>query len=1166
MKKSKIILLSLTTLLAGVALVSCVKTGEKNKGFVGKPVKIKDGFKDVRANIKDPDVNKPLIEKNGKKYYQVAGLEVEVQDTLTTFYTADVHESDKFNYLKAGHVESSDIYASMVDGLFDNTRSKRLVGMLAVAEKYDNSNHDKPVYSFQIRPEVPWVVNSTGKIYEVDGKKQFVKAEDFVEAVFYNLTVQGTNVFLFNTFIDGAEEFNTWALNDENIKKTEEEKRAKFKELVGVYATGEDVINYRLKGNVPFFKTITTYSPYYPVNRHYLKEQGSNFGSSQNHILVSGAYRITKYDKQVEYVYEPNDHYWDKEHVYIKKITNKFLKSGLAADYPRLAFEKGEVDGFNVSPADKEGWNKYIGEGNDVQTPKSDQVTPLHAFGNSIFFWFFRFNRQKFEYNNLPAKTKEQLTATAEAVKNKDFRLGFLRGLEFVESNKLIKKTPHENIYRRYVVDGLAYDQDNVDYTKYFDEVYNRENKTSFTLTGYETGFDPVHDADKAKKHFETAYKELDAKKVQFPILIDMIGSIDILGKQILINRVNQLQQLAKEAAGGNEFIQIRLNYPQNDTQHNQWLYNYNYDFGSTGWGPDYADPKTYLDTLTLNGDYAEHFGLSFKPGREEDKATEALAKELFGKYDAAVKKAYKIEDQKERFKALAEAEYDIIYNQGLIHPYNRAGGTTASVSKIINFQAAKVAYGNNSSRMKNAVVAKEVLPRADKLKIVKDFNRLTGKKTEEVTINFYNKDGILFDNEQFKGLPEALTVTKDLNVKLPEGINLKDKKIVTKWYTDQELTKPVELSHNLFKATSNVTLYGKEESLKVVKDLSITFADGGIAKAGAIDDKIEYPIFADSDKGHNISYEVSFTEGQKRNIDDHIEVEVLPANAKDEKDVKAAKILKSSGIVLDKAGKKVIVQYQKSHEDLSLLGAKVLVNIKLNNYTTSEDKAVSKTVKLFFAGVKPEFSPVFEGETVGLEEVLGNAGLKSSIKLVDSKEAKLTDKKISGLKEGSVKVEVTITGDKINDYKTTLVIDVLKQVASRPSHKAETQTTLDFNEEGKKLTFESSNQAAASFENGVLTLKQVGQEVTITIKKDGQPYRLFKIEITSAFLKQAKKVLPSIKNEIEAKKLDPKNEKLIAFKKATETLEKLLEKWNSSEESLKAAYNAFVGAFLAIE
>lgn len=1172
MKKSKLLLLSLTTLLAGITLASCVgggtKPGTGDKGSNSdQSVIIKEGFTDIRAKNTDEDVNKPLIEKNGKKYYQVAGLEIEVKDTLNTLYVQDVHNDDKFNYLKGGHSESADIYASMVDGLFDNTKSKRLVGMLAVAEKLDTTNPEKPTYSFQIRQNVPWVVNETGEIYEIEGVKQYIKAEDFVESAFYNLTVQGTNVFLFNLFIDGAEEFNAWALSDENIGKTEEEKRAKFAELVGVYTTGDDVISYRLKENIPYFKTVTTYSPYYPVNRHYLKKQGSNFGNSENHILVSGAYRITKYTKQVEYVYETNEHYWDKEHVYIKTINNKYIKSGQSADYTRNAFENGEIDSFTVVAADKIGWDKYIGEGNSVRTPKSDLVTPLESFGTSTFFNYFKFNRSTFEYNGLTPKTDEQKQATAQAIKNKDFRLGFLHGFDYVQTRRISRKNPEETVYRRYVAEGLALDPDGKDYVQYFDEIYNKENGSSVNLSGFENGFDPVFDREKAKQNFKKAYDALKAANVTLPIVMDVSGSLDIIGKQELINRMKLLEEIANEAVDGSEtFLTIRLNYPQNDSQQSAWQNSQNFDFGYTGWGPDYADPRTYLDTILINGDYAEHLGLKYNPNKLSEGNNQQihdLAQEILGSYDKAVKAAYKLTDPKARFKALAQAEYDLIYKDGIIHPFYRAGGVSPSVSRIINFQAAKVAYGNNSARMKNVVVAKEVLPRADKLKIIREFNILTGKQTEQVTINLYNNEGTLFDDTKYIGIPEAITLAKDSNIKLPEGINKEERKIVRKWYTNQQLTDSVVLNHGVFKATTNAYLYGKVEDLAAITNLGLEIAqsDRNFAKGGQVDESFEYPIFADSDKLYELDYKDNIEEASKDRAD-YVEVEVLPADEKSEKDVAAAKVLKG-GLAVDKDKHKIFVQYPKASEDPALLGAKVLVKVKGENHKETDGASSVKTLKLFLAGITTSYEQLFEGDSTSLIKHIGSLQLETQLQTPDL--AQLTEDKLTNLKAGVVRLQLTFTHEKLNQIVRVFEVEVSKQVANRLNFRSEELNKIDLNEKGKTLKFESSNTEAASFENGVLTLKQVGQEVTITVKEGEQVHRQFTIQIISAFVQRGKQIL-SITKQYAGDLSQYTQETKQAFEQAHQELEQLLTNWQSSDEVLEPAVKKVIDTFNALK
>lgn len=1175
MKKLNLLLLSLTTLLVGVGLASCDSTPNTqgtNPGGGNKPnpnpnpgtdnpsvdpsadVEIKDGFTSRLAKATDKDINKPLFEQNGKTFYNVAGIDIEIKDTLNVLYTSDVNDKDKFNYLMAGHAESSEIYTSMLDGLFDNTKTKRLVGMLAIASKEDRTNAENPTFSYQLRKNVPWVVNSTGEIYEHEGKKQYIKAEDFVESAFYSLSLEGgTTTFLYTLFIKGAEEYHEWATQEENIEKSEAEKRAKFDELVGVKATEEDVISYTLTKDINYFETVTTYSPYYPVNRHFLAQKASNFGNTQDDILVSGPYRVTSYTKQAKLVYQANEHYWDKEHVYIKTINNIYYKSGQSADYTRNLFESGQIDSFSVAAADKIGWDKYIGEGNTVNTAKSDQVTPVEVKGNSIFFNFFVFNRKMYEYNNLIPKTEKQKQDTEKLMLNKDFRLGILYGTDYIKTRLTSIKTPHEVLYRRYVSENLAFDVDGKDYIDYFDEVYNEKNSTKVKLAGFDQGYDPVYNIQKAEEFFKKAYAELKTQGVEFPILLDRIGSTDIIGKQEEANRYRMLEELAKKATDENkEFIKFRHNQPQNDSQFSLWKNNSNADIDSTGWGPDYADPNTFLDTVKVNGGYAEKFGLKFNENKakvenSEDKKVKDKAEQLFGDFTNKVNEANKITDSKERFKKLAEAEYSLIYEQGLIQPFLRSSRVVPSVSKIVPFQSAKVAYGNNSSRMKNTVVATEVLPRDKKLQIIKHFNELQGKVSEQATITFFNKDNGLLEN--YKGIPDTMTLTKGQTLSLPQSI--KDdgsRKVIRKWYTDSSLTNEVENKDGVIVVTGNLSLYAKEEDINVMTsiELSVNNADENFAKHSvAVDNTYEYPIYASDTLAYLFDVKPQFT-NDSNYLDDNVVVEVLPTNPQDELNKKVAEALTA---VYTPSTKVVALSYPSANDKFAYAGQKVKLVIKAENLKEGEN---AKKELTFVLSTVKQLENIFVGEQFELvkpsdaqisEVTIKNNEVISKVENQEKYEAK---------KVGSTTISFKLSNDKV-DFKHSVEFEVAERFMVGEE--------IDLSSY-KESTIEVSNSQAVTVENGVVTIAQLGHEVTVTIKKGEQTVRTFKIKTIAKETDRAKTRIRLISARIKGEFTGKKAELKAVVEAKIKELEALLEKIESTEEKLAETGKALVDAY----
>ena len=76
-----------------------------------------------------------------------------------------------------------------------------------------------------------------------------------------------------------------------------------------------------------------------------------------------------------------------------------------------------------------------------------------------------------------------------------------------------------------------------------------------------------------------------------------------------------------------------------------------------------------------------------------------AMEADVLGAYDAKYRAAANITDAskiKERYQKFAEAEYSLIYEEGIIVPWYTASGYSASVARTVPWQAGRSSYGLN--------------------------------------------------------------------------------------------------------------------------------------------------------------------------------------------------------------------------------------------------------------------------------------------------------------------------------------------------------------------------------------------------------------------------------------------------------------------------------------
>lgn len=709
MKLKKLTFAALATAATVLTLASCnqntVTYGSMEKHYSGT---LKDGY----TSLANTNENGKLDVANST--YTVAGKTIKTTPILKTVYQTETSDA-QFNYLINQWQQNSDQYCNMVDGLVANDKYANVVGALALGYKTETVG-EKQIWTFQLKEEVKWVNNKTGEEY---GE---VKADDFVAALEYVLNPinNSKTAGIVTGVIDGAEEY---MLSLADSDKTNDKN---FAETVGVKAIDDYTIQYTLFEPTPYFLTCLTYSPFLPVSRAYLESQGTEFGKSENDILVNGAFRMTKHTKESEIVLTKNDNYWDAEHVYVGQVVQKYVPSTATSTDIRKWFESGDIDSFSPNAKDEEGYKKYVlgedGTGS-VKNPASPDCCAVQSVADRTFNGFFNFNRTSFEYNDsTKTKTDRQKEATKIALQNINFRKGFLYGLNVLEYLKIYNpKAPIEFLGRSFTIRDLC-TADGKDYVDYLNDVYNEaQGTTGVDLTGINNGSDPIFNKAKAQEYFQAAKTELIASgklnESDFPIKIDVVRTETVEDQPFEDATYAPL----KEAATG--VMDLVVQIAGDDTTYDNWITQYaNYDFNMlTGWGPDYADPKTFLHCYVKGGDSVMYLGFG-----SDDADVVALEEEILGGYTALYEQGAAITDATrlaERFQKFAEAEYKLIYEDAIIIPWLTNTGWRASVTKILPYHAKRASYGLSSTKFSDCIVSTEIVTKELREAIKADYD-----------------------------------------------------------------------------------------------------------------------------------------------------------------------------------------------------------------------------------------------------------------------------------------------------------------------------------------------------------------------------------------------------------------------------------------------------------
>ena len=723
MRFKKIVLGAVSVLALG-ALAGCSDNRVHYDWDLKDPGTLKEGFIDL-ANKK---ANSPL-RADGK--YVAGGQEFEMKDTFRTTYATEPID-DMYNYLCNSWTYSSDHYSNVVDGLVENDKYGNIVGAIALGYTVVDNEDGTQTWTFQLRENAEWVDNKTGKFVD------YVKAQDFVTGIKYVLDpIHGSSTAeMVTNFIAGAEDY----YDELGLYEDEEIAEAPSFDDVGVKAIDDYTVAYTTISPMPYFITVLTYSPYLPVRAAFLDEVGSDFGATPNDIEVNGAFRITGHEYETSFEYSKNIHYYDRDHVYVNTVELKYIPGTSTASTTREWFEGGTIDSFSVRAKDETGWKKYVtgedGSGS-LKNPYADNCNSIQSYGSTTYTGYWNFNRGDFKFNDPSLqKTDAEKRATAAAVLNKHFRVGFLYGLDVLQNLKYYDPDePYNYLMRGYTSHELA-SADGKDYVEYVDAVYNEKTgQTGKSLTGIDNGADPVFDKAKAAAEFAVAKSELIAagwcSESDFPIKVDVV-----IDQSNDYNVFQKAMYASFADASLSPYVKVQCHLPSSDAEEKDWSISMastgNYDFSmASGWGPDYADPNTFMHTMAIGGELLIYSGLhrvfDVSPYLPSGFSTiDSIVNHVYSDYDEVYQVAADITDPsktKERFEAFAEAEYKLIFEEGLVVPWLAANGYNASVSKTVPWQAGRAGYGLTGQKLKNVVVTDTVMTKALRKAVTDEYN-----------------------------------------------------------------------------------------------------------------------------------------------------------------------------------------------------------------------------------------------------------------------------------------------------------------------------------------------------------------------------------------------------------------------------------------------------------
>ena len=460
------------------------------------------------------------------------------------YYSVYSGELTSLNYLVVSTENEQAVAANVIDGLVEYDKYGVLVPSLAT--DWSNSS-DGLKWTFNIRKGVKWVDN-TGREYAE------VTAQDWVDAAKYLFDKK-------NASLTADVAYSVI----KNAKAYFEGKITDFSQ-VGVKALDRYTLEYTLEKPVPYFLSMLTYVCFLPVNGQFLAEKGARFGTDNKTLLYNGAYIIQSFEPQVGRTLVRNEKYWDKDHVYIKRLIFKYNKEAGTLS-PEL-FLRGEISDATIPSSLIDSWMKDPAKRAIVRPAETTMYT---------YFYAFNFN-PTFDAQYEPDNWKI-------AVNNKNFRKSIFHALD--KRAAMLTSEPyaperrlHTTITPRNFVNAGGKDYvDMADLAQYAKtDSFNKSLALDY----------------KAKAKAELA------GKAKFPVKIMMPYNA---GMSDWTNRAQVVEQQLESLLGTDYIDVIPVGFPATGVL-GATRRKGNYAMQECNWGPDYADPETYTDPFVAGSNY----------------------------------------------------------------------------------------------------------------------------------------------------------------------------------------------------------------------------------------------------------------------------------------------------------------------------------------------------------------------------------------------------------------------------------------------------------------------------------------------------------------------------------------------------------------------------------
>ena len=521
------------------------------------------------------------------------------RDYRTTFATAPV----TLDTLNTSSQSDTEILVNCTDNLVQYNNLGQMIP--ALAESWEVSA-DGLTYTFHIRKGAWWSTSEGAKYAEVTAK-------DFEAGFHHMLDAAAGLEWLVEGVIEGVSEYlyegGKW-------------------DAVGYKAVDANTLQVTLCAPTSYFMTMLTYSCFAPICESFYLAHGGVFGIEEYAAAYNdtNAYTYGKSTDVASQVYNgafilqqlndasiikvvKNPNYYDPESVKLDSITWVYDNGENMAQFYKDVCD-GVYAGCGLTSASGTlEWAKADGN--------FDKYNYVSDTTSTSYFGGLNLNRGTFALASgavASPKTEEQKIDTETAMMNKNFRKAVAYAWDKATQNAVsrgadLATTNLRNMYTHPEFVQLSEDVTDASGKKFvagtmYGEIVQYYLDKMGSPVQVADGIDGWYHPAEAKRHLELAKKEL-GNTVKWPITIDVVY---YSANQTQIAQAQAYKQSIEGVLGAEN---VTVNLVEATTSADFYASGYrasngeagNFDmFYGSGWGPDFGDPCTYLDTFRGNG------------------------------------------------------------------------------------------------------------------------------------------------------------------------------------------------------------------------------------------------------------------------------------------------------------------------------------------------------------------------------------------------------------------------------------------------------------------------------------------------------------------------------------------------------------------------------------